>query len=1142
MKKCIFLYRQRYLSYLVLLLLLWPTVMLAAQGNIQIKGKFSLKEAIRYIEETSDYTFFYKDSDLKDKSKKEINCSGTIEEVLKNLFNGSGVNYIIKGKEVIFKVANAQNAEQQQPKKRVITGTIIDGETKEPIIGASVWLKNSSSGTVTNLDGHYSLTIEGIGGVLEFSYIGMKKQEIAISNKNVIDVILNPDTKKLDEVVVVGYGQQKKESVVVSMSSIKPKDIVVPSRSLNNSLAGQVAGLIAVQRSGEPGYDNAEFWIRGVSTFAGGTSPLVLVDGVPRSMSDIEPDEIETFSVLKDAAATAIYGAEGANGVVLVTTKKGSVQKPVLTYEVSYGWQSSTKKLDYMNAAQYQMMVNEMNKNEGKELKFPNFDINNPSTYPTTETDWQDELLNNHALVYNHKVSLSGCTDRGIYYASFGYLNQNGVVASENSYYKRYNARFNNTYTVMEDKNRFWLPKVTFGSNISYSHTESMGIGNNSDVSGVLTSMALTPPNEPIYQTDPEQLKIYDQLYAGYVKDADGRAYNIINYMREMGNPLAVRDVSNNTLNTANNFNANLNLEATLLPGLKFRTNVGLAWAFWGSRGYTPEYYITTNNRNETSSVFHKKNESYKWQVENVLSYEKTIGKHAFSVLVGQSALSEESTGLTGEDYNLLRLGMEYAYLNSAAAERSLERTDDYINQHRLSSFFARATYNYAEKYMLSLVFRRDGSSNFGPNNKYASFPSISAGWNMTEEKFMKNRPGWLNLIKLRASWGRNGNESIGAFQYTSLLNMGSNNLALGKGSKDQIYVGIVSAGYANPSIQWETSEQTDLGIDLRLLNNSLSFSVDYFDKRTKDMILWLQTPKYLGYWGMNANSGTMSNKGVEMDATYRFKAGGVNFSVNGNASYVKNEVTDRGPGFSSIATLGAGMANPNVAIVDSGMPYGYFRGYVHDGIFQNWDEVNAHVGPSGKPLQPNAKPGDIRFKNLCNDDLLDDKDLTMIGNPNPDWVYGFSLNIDWKNIDFSVFFQGVAGNQIFNYDRRANVPYANWHRKWLDRWHGEGTSNWWPRVVEDDGANQNTSRVSNLYVEDGDYLRLKVLQLGYTFPSLLTKKALISNLRIYIQCDNLLTFSKYRGYDPEVGSRSGLDSGSYPQARVFTLGASVSF
>ena len=1023
-----------------------------------------------------------------------------------------------------------------------VHGTVKSATDGLPLIGVNVVEKGTSNGTITDINGSYTLTVPG-NSELVFTYIGFANQEVkVISGKNTYDITLTEDSKALEEVVVIGYGVQKKSVVTAAISQVSGDELAKGSpTNFQNALKGKVSGVQIMSESGAPGAGST-VRIRGVGTI-NNSNPLYLVDGMPvDDINNINPSDIESVEVLKDAASAAIYGTRGANGVVLVTTKKGSVQKPVLTYEVSYGWQSSTKKLDYMNAAQYQMMVNEMNKNEGKELKFPNFDINNPSTYPTTETDWQDELLNNHALVYNHKVSLSGGTDRGIYYASFGYLNQNGVVASENSYYKRYNARFNNTYTLMEDKNRFWLPKVTFGSNISYSHTESMGIGNNSDVSGVLTSMALTPPNEPIYQTDPEQLKIYDQLYAGYVKDADGRAYNIINYMREMGNPLAVRDVSNNTLNTANNFNANLNLEATLLPGLKFRTNVGLAWAFWGSRGYTPEYYITTNNRNETSSVFHKKNESYKWQVENVLSYEKTIGKHAFSVLVGQSALSEESTGLTGEDYNLLRLGMEYAYLNSAAAERSLERTDDYINQHRLSSFFARATYNYAEKYMLSLVFRRDGSSNFGPNNKYASVPSISAGWNMTEEKFMKNRPGWLNLIKLRASWGRNGNESIGAFQYTSLLNMGSNNLALGKGSKDQIYVGIVSAGYANPSIQWETSEQTDLGIDLRLLNNSLSFSVDYFDKRTKDMILWLQTPKYLGYWGMNANSGTMSNKGVEMDATYRFKAGGVNFSVNGNASYVKNEVTDRGPGFSSIATLGAGMANPNVAIVESGMPYGYFRGYVHDGIFQNWDEVNAHVGPSGKPLQPNAKPGDIRFKNLCNDDLLDDKDLTMIGNPNPDWVYGFSLNIDWKNIDFSVFFQGVAGNQIFNYDRRANVPYANWHRKWLDRWHGEGTSNWWPRVVEDDGANQNTSRVSNLYVEDGDYLRLKVLQLGYTFPSLLTKKALISNLRIYIQCDNLLTFSKYRGYDPEVGSRSGLDSGSYPQARVFTLGASVSF
>ena len=428
MKKCIFLYRQRYLSYLVLLLLLWPTVMLAAQGNIQIKGKFSLKEAIRYIEETSDYTFFYKDSDLKDKSKKEINCSGTIEEVLKNLFKGSGVNYIIKGKEVIFKVANAQNAEQQQPKKRVITGTIIDGETKEPIIGASVWLKNSSSGTVTNLDGHYSLTIEGIGGVLEFSYIGMKKQEIAISNKNVIDVILNPDTKKLDEVVVVGYGQQKKESVVVSMSSIKPKDIVVPSRSLNNSLAGQVAGLIAVQRSGEPGYDNAEFWIRGVSTFAGGTSPLVLVDGVPRSMSDIEPDEIETFSVLKDAAATAIYGAEGANGVVLVTTKRGRVEKAKISFKTEHTISSPTRLPEFVGSADYLDLFNEALHNDGELPQFSDDLIahyrnnDDPDLYPNT--NWIDKMLRKNTFTHRYTLNVRGGTEKAKYFVSAAYYNE----------------------------------------------------------------------------------------------------------------------------------------------------------------------------------------------------------------------------------------------------------------------------------------------------------------------------------------------------------------------------------------------------------------------------------------------------------------------------------------------------------------------------------------------------------------------------------------------------------------------------------------------------------------------------------------------------------------------------------------------
>jgi len=1020
-----------------------------------------------------------------------------------------------------------------------IGGIVKSTSDNLPIIGVNVLQAGTSNGTITNIDGRFNLTVP-VGSELEISFMGYQTQMVKVeAGRTEYIITLSEDSKILDEVVVIGYGVQKKSVLTAAISQVSGDELAKGTpTTFQNALKGKVSGVQIVSESGAPGA-SAKVRIRGIGTI-NNSDPLYLVDGMPvESINNINPSDIESVEVLKDAASAAIYGTRGANGVVLITTKKGSISKSSLTYEISYGWQSPTKELDYMNAKEYQMIVNEMNMNEGKDPTYPNFNMNNPSTHPKYETNWQDELLNKSAMVYNHKLSLSGGTDKSLYYVSLGYLNQEGIVASDNSYYERYNARFNNTYTVMEDKNRFWLPKVTLETNISYSHTESMGIGNNSDVSGVLTSMALTPPNEPIYQDDPAILENYDKLYPNYVKDKDGRAYNIIN-MRELGNPMAVREVSNNRINKSNDFNGNLNLNVEILPGLNFRTNLGLSWGFWGHRSYSVPFYISTANVSTTSSVEHRKNERFTWQIENVLSYDKKIGKHQFSLLAGQSALSNESTGLWGNDYNLLRYGMDYAYLNSAAAERSLERVDDQLSEHKLASFFGRATYNYAERYMLSLVIRRDGSSNFGPKNKYGNFPSVSLGWNIAEESFMRSRPQWIDAIKLRASWGRNGNENISPFQYTSLLTQGQNNVALGK--DDAIYVSMVSSGYANPAIQWETSEQTNIGIDFRLLNNSLTFSADYFDKKTKDMLLWLQTPKYLGYWGMNANSGTMSNKGVEFDANYRFKVNTVNFSVNANASYVKNEVTDRGPGFSAIANLGAGIANPDVAIVESGMPYGYFRGYLHDGLFQNWDEVNAHVGPSGKLLQPNAQPGDVRFKNLHEDDLIDDKDLTMIGNPNPDWVYGFTLNMDWKNIDFSMTFQGVVGNQIFNYDRRPNVPYANWHRKWLNRWTGEGTSNFWPRIVEDDAPNLNTSRVSNLYVEDGDYLRLKLLQIGYTLPASITRKALISNLRIYFQCDNLLTFTKYKGYDPEVGSRYGLDSGTYPQARVFTLGASVNF
>ena len=507
MKKCIFLYRQRYLSYLVLLLLLWPTVMLAAQGNIQIKGKFSLKEAIRYIEETSDYTFFYKDSDLKDKSKKEINCSGTIEEVLKNLFNGSGVNYIIKGKEVIFKVANAQNAEQQQPKKRVITGTIIDGETKEPIIGASVWLKNSSSGTVTNLDGHYSLTIEGIGGVLEFSYIGMKKQEIAISNKNVIDVILNPDTKKLDEVVVVGYGRQKKESVVGAISSLDVGELNIPGSNISNVLAGQLAGVVSMQASGEPGKNSAsDFYIRGIASFKGNSTPLVLVDGIERELDLVDVDDIATFSILKDASASAVYGVRGANGVILITTKKGSEGKPRINVRAEMGFKTPTRMPQMANSVQWAEMYNEAKGLTGNgdggyssEAIQKYSDGSDPDLYPNV--NWLDQMYRNLASSERVTLNLSGGGDICKYYVSGGFYNEGSIfrnagdVYDYNSsiHYTKFNFRANMDFSV--------TPTTTFNVNLANIYESSWGPGaTTSDIWGYAFN---TSPNAfPVEYSD----------------------------------------------------------------------------------------------------------------------------------------------------------------------------------------------------------------------------------------------------------------------------------------------------------------------------------------------------------------------------------------------------------------------------------------------------------------------------------------------------------------------------------------------------------------------------------------------------------------------------------------------------------------
>lgn len=604
--------------------------------------------------------------------------------------------------------------------------------------------------------------------------------------------------------------------------------------------------------------------------------------------------------------------------------------------------------------------------------------------------------------------------------------------------------------------------------------------------------------------------------------------------MNDVVNPLARLQVEHNQRRIPQTFGGSFNLDATLLPGLTFKTSYSIDWVFHSLKNVVPVYELNSTSKNANSRVDDEKREASNWQWENVLSYNKTFGEHSIGALVGTTMSSYHYSNLKGTDYDLLVVDIDKGYIDTATAAEEMSKVEGGARDHRIASVFGRINYNYAEKYLLEAVIRRDGSSNFGRKHQYATFPSVSVGWVLTREKFMDKRPSWLDFAKLRFSWGQNGNEKTDPFLFTSMMT--KSGLSAVEGGK--VYTGMKPTGYPTEDLKWETSEQTDFGIDLRFFKNALTFSADYFIKKTKDMLLEMPIPMYSGYGKMWINKGTVENKGVEFEASYKFNIGQVKFNVGGNASYIKNTVTEQGGDRIGLNEIGGGMGG-RVSYSENGRPFGFYYGYVHDGIFQNWDEINSYVTETGALKQPNAVPGDIRFKDLDGKDGINGDDRTMIGKPNPDWTYGFNLSGEWKNFDFSVFFQGAHGNDIYKLYRRSNVTKGNWDKSWLGRWHGEGTSNWIPRLVEGDN---NNYQVSSLFVEDGSYMRLKVAQIGYTLPQRWVNKAFIKNLRVFVQGENLFTITDYSGYDPEVGTRDGFDGGTYPQSRTFTIGANIVF
>ena len=1027
-----------------------------------------------------------------------------------------------------------------------IKGTVVSGTDNEPLPGVNVVVKgNTSTGTITDFNGTFTLSAPA-DAILSISYIGFKSQEIAVKGHKDIKIVLQEDSETLDEVVVVGYGVQKKSVVTASIAKVSADDLAstAPVR-MDNALKGLASGVTVTSSSGQPGAA-AQIRVRGVGTIRtenGAADPLYIVDGMPLEggLDYLNPNDIASIEVLKDAASGAVYGARAANGVILVTTKTGKIGKTKVTYDFSYGWQSAWKKRDVLNASEYALMINEGAINAGIAPKF-----SDPYSYGQG-TNWQDEVFNNNAPMMNHQVSVSGASEKVNYLFSLGFYTQDGIVGGnfDRSNYERLTLRSNTQYTLFdESKERNWLNSLKVTSNLSYARIKSTNFDDNSTWGTPLGSALALSPILNVYDETEEAIKAQFDKYgttAEYTPVYDprnGKLFSIPGEFGEMSNPIAKLSLPGDK-HWSHKFVANFSAELQLWDNLKFKTSYGADLSFWGYDGYRPLYYLRSGESSTQSSAYSRKEDGTVWQLENVLMYDKSIDKHSFSVLLGQSAKKSSGSYLYGSRNNITNYSRPYIDASTGlAANADRDAAGAPSVDATLASIFARASYNYDERYMLQVTVRRDGSSRFGPNNHYAVFPSFSLGWNLTNEKFMNKRPNWLTTTKIRLSWGKNGNENIGNFKYTVLTSPGNNAIF---GSSENVINGVKASGLANPDLKWEESEQLDFGLDFGFFNNALTFTADYYKKKTNGMLMEMNIPFYVGEAKPIGNVGKMENSGIELEAAYKFRVSDWNFRVSANASYLKNKLIEYG-NESGWENLDSFQGTGDISRAENGKPFPFFYGYKTAGIFQNTDEVKAYKNDKGELLQPTAVPGDVRFVDVDGNGIIDANDRTDIGKGMPDWTFGFNLGVSWKNFDLNMMWQGTAGNDIYDATRRTDIATSNLPSWMLNRWTGEGTSNRIPRFVQGDNVNWQSS---DLYVYDGSYLRLKNIQLGYTLPAALTQKVFISSLRFYVTAENLFTFTKYHGFDPEIssgGTSLGIDYGVYPQARVWTIGASLSF
>ncbi len=976
---------------------------------------------------------------------------------------------------------------------KTVKGKVVDSQG-QPLPGVTVVLKGTTQGTTTDFDGNYTLTDIPEDGIVVYSFVGMQTIEQSVLNQTEINVTMHEETVGLEEVVAIGYGSQKKKDLTGSVVSVGTDDLKsLPLASVGEAMQGKAAG-VQIISNGTPGADPT-FRIRGIGTI-NNNDPLLVIDGVPTQsgLNQLNMDDVQSIQVLKDASATAIYGSRGANGVVIITTKSGKSGRGQINFNAYYGIQEATNMVEMLNASEFAALHNEMMVNAGQ--------VQNPAYGDPASlgegTDWLGAFFSK-APIQNYSLSYSGGNEKSSYYVSGNYFNQEGIV--NNTGFKRYTLKFNSNTQVLDN--------VRFGNNITLNHDDKY----NGDYSIIDAMRAL--PTQPIYNSD--------GLYAGPV--------GIPMWYGDIVNPVGRSEIIKNTT-LGYNLMGSVFGEVDIVKGLVFKSLAGIKANFWQSRTWAPKYDWQPTPQ-EQSYLGESWNRAITWNWDNTLIYQTTINEvHKLTAMAGTSAQENDFKYMNGSI-------QEFASDLTQQLDNGLSQKNIGGNENGWSmlSYMARVNYSYADKYLFTATIRRDGSSRFGDNNKWGTFPSGSAAWRISEEDFFKTVK-FVDDLKIRAGYGVTGNQEIGNYSFASALNIIKYNF------NDNLVSAVVPIVMPNPNVQWESQKQANAGFDATILDQRLNITFDAYIKKTENMLVPASVPITTGYSDIyvpSMNAGEIENKGVELSITSHNIKGEFTWDTDFNISVNQNEVKSLNDTIPLVR--GSVGFNQQISRVEVGHAMDAFYGFVTDGIFQNEQEVAEHaLQVPGDDPYARTSPGDIRFLDLNSDGVIDDEDRTYIGNPNPDFIFALNNTFSYKGFDLTIFLQGVYGNDIYNANRIWSEGMAvaqNQTIGTLNRWTGEGTSNTVPRAVFND-PNKNI-RPSDRFIEDGSYLRVKSVTFGYSLPYKIIQKARMSSARIFVSGTNLYTFTNYSGFDPEVGA-NGIDLNTYPVTKTYSLGVNISF